>query len=664
MTTLDPGRSASESPVSPRVEYRPDIDGMRAIAVMAVLLFHAGVPGFSGGYAGVDMFFVISGYLITAQVLLECRAGTFSLAHFWARRVRRIVPALALVILVTVVVGWFLLFPINYRDLGRSVVAQAVFSSNVFFWLKSGYFAAPSETKPLLHTWSVSVEEQFYLFIPIILSLALRRGRGVMLLSLVACFIASFVCSTYQSSHYPDAGFYLLPSRMWELLIGCLLATVSFRSTNARLARFIAVAGVGGVLASLPSDYAGWLLWPAPMALVPCIATACLIASGPPANSAINRLLAMPALVAIGVRSYSLYLWHWPLLAFARYTSVSPLSVWQCLLVIACSIPLAELSYRFVERPCRRWQLCQSPRAAFSYGCVALAACCGLGGAISYYNGFPSRHSDQATLLAGIATAAESRASYCDAIAISHSSASGLCRLGQVTSDRPVVLVVGDSFAGMYLQVLQELSEHHGREVWFNQEPNCEVYNSILAAVRSGRVGDVVICYSWRRALQGGIPELSPGETEQSVLDERLGFVSRLLSTDREGRFEKELVGLIDSIHLLGARVWLVDAPPYYPTHVPLKIALMLQRGLDPTSFGNSLASHGNEIRPVHDVFERIERLGNAKVIWTATVLADEDGRCRTWIDGRCLYSDDAHLSYEGASVVKKSLEMAFVAAP
>jgi peptidoglycan/LPS O-acetylase OafA/YrhL len=666
MLTFDPIKSVNQMPDLPRVEYRPDIDGLRAVAVVAVLLFHAGVPGFSGGYSGVDMFFVISGYLVSAQILLECRMGRFSLLQFWARRIRRIVPALALVMLVTVVVGWFLLFPLNYRDLGRSIVSQTVFGSNIFFWLKAGYFAAPSETKPLLHTWSVSLEEEFYLFIPILLYLALRRGRRVTMLVLAGCFVVSFGYSAYQSSRYPDAAFYLLPSRMWELLIGCILATVSIKPASARGASMIAAVGAAGVLASVPIDCSGWRMWPAPIALVPCLATALLITSGPPANSAINRVLAMPLLVTVGVRSYSLYLWHWPLLAFARYSSVSPLSVWQCLLVIACSIPLAELSFRLIERPCRRWRLVQGPQIAFSFGGAALAACCGLGFVVAYFNGFPGRHSDQAALVTEMATAAQNRASYCDGPALSDSRGGGafVCRLGSVKNDRPVVLVVGDSFAGMYLQVIRELSEKSDTEVWFNKEPNQPIRPLIVEAVRMGRVRAVVLCYSWRRALQGGLPELASQESGQSAGGNPMGFSLGLLFADRMERFEADLIATAEQVHLLGVRVYLVDAPPYYPTHVPLKIALMLQRGVDPTLFGTSLASHTNELRPVHDVFVRIERRDLATVIWTAKALADEQGLCRTYIDGRCLYSDDGHLSYEGASLVAQSLQTVFAPVP
>jgi peptidoglycan/LPS O-acetylase OafA/YrhL len=206
------------------IKYRADIDGLRAIAVLAVLLFHTDVPGFTGGFVGVDVFFVISGYLITSIILKEIKAEQFSIARFYERRIRRIFPALFPVIAFVLVVGAYLFDANAFKDLGQSIAATILFSSNILFWRESGYFAAPSLQKPLLHTWSLAVEEQFYIFFPLALMAIHRYLKGKYFLWVVIAFIFSLVASIYGVVYHPGAAFYLVPTRAWELMVGSILA--------------------------------------------------------------------------------------------------------------------------------------------------------------------------------------------------------------------------------------------------------------------------------------------------------------------------------------------------------------------------------------------------------------------------------------------------------
>ncbi len=215
-------------------QYRPDIDGLRALAIVPVVLFHAGWTFFSGGYVGVDVFFVISGYLITSLILREFGKGSFSLSGFWARRARRILPALGVVVLFTLIAGWIIFFPSDYKGVGREVLTQAFFSSNVYFWLESGYFTSPSETKPLLHTWSLSVEEQYYLVMPLILYVLTRYAKQRAAWIVLVLLVCSFCVSVWWSYRYPDAAFFLAPSRAWELLLGALLAMLTLRKARGK----------------------------------------------------------------------------------------------------------------------------------------------------------------------------------------------------------------------------------------------------------------------------------------------------------------------------------------------------------------------------------------------------------------------------------------------
>jgi peptidoglycan/LPS O-acetylase OafA/YrhL len=368
--------------------YRPDIDGLRAIAVVSVVLCHAGL-GLPGGYVGVDVFFVISGYLITSLILNDLNQGTFSLAGFWERRIRRILPALFAVTIATLAAGWFLLLPDAYSSLGQSAIAVAALRSNVLFSRQTGYFEAEAQEKPLLHTWSLAVEEQFYLLIPVILFLFARRKQlHAAFVLLGAAAIVSFGLSVYGSRHAPST-YYLLPHRAWELLVGVLLARlpVSWRTALPRGREFAGAIGLFAV--ALPCFlYRADTPFPGIAALPPVLGTALLIWSGNRVTWSGNgaapipktsRLLSSRPIVWIGLISYSLYLWHWPLFAFAHYWAVKPLTTPERLLLVALGAVLAILCWRFVERPFRNRALLASRRQLLAVGVLALVclASCG-----------------------------------------------------------------------------------------------------------------------------------------------------------------------------------------------------------------------------------------------------------------------------------------------
>ena len=340
--------------------YRPDTDGLRAVAVLAVVLFHAFPSALRGGFVGVDIFFVISGYLITGILLADLRAGQFSLGRFYARRVRRIFPALVVVLLATYALGWFSLYGDEYREVGRHIVAGAGFVSNWASWTEAGYFDQAAEAKPLLHLWSLGVEEQFYIAWPLALWAAYRTKRVGWACGFIG--LASFITNVMLVSHYPSAAFYWPLTRMWELLAGAALA-ISAGKVRPVAGRWANALSAGGALLCLDSfalvdahdAFPGW--W----ALMPVIGAVALIAAG--RDGWINRrVLAHPAPVWLGRISYALYLWHWPLLSFAFIVAgrVPSPAVRGALLVLA--VALAWLTTVIVERPIRfgpakRWKL-------------------------------------------------------------------------------------------------------------------------------------------------------------------------------------------------------------------------------------------------------------------------------------------------------------------
>ena len=337
------------------MEYRREIDGLRAIALLPVLLFHAGFEAFSGGFVGVDVFFVISGYLITSIVLRSVEEGRFSVVDFYERRMRRILPALFLVLLVSLPFAWAWMLPADMERYSEGLASVAVFGSNILFWRTSGYFDAEAEVKPLLHTWSLAVEEQFYLLYPLLFLLVWARGRRAFVAVLATAALASFVLAEWAAPLRPSAAFYLLPMRAWELALGALAAVYLAQRPPARSGSLLHDAGaLAGLLliafAVVAFDDA--TPFPGRYALLPTLGTVLVICLATTQGWA-GRLLSSRVLVGIGLVSYSAYLWHQPLLALARHRSLGHIEWPLAASLLVASLALATLSWKYVERPFR-----------------------------------------------------------------------------------------------------------------------------------------------------------------------------------------------------------------------------------------------------------------------------------------------------------------------
>lgn len=337
------------------MEYRREIDGLRALAVLPVIMFHAGFEAFSGGFVGVDVFFVISGYLITGIILKELEQGKYSIVNFYERRARRILPALFLVMFVCISFAWLWLLPKDMKDFSQSLVAVSVFASNILFWHESGYFDTAAELKPLLHTWSLAVEEQYYVLFPLILLLSWRVGRRWMLILLTIVGIASFCMAQWASSVRPAAAFFLLPTRGWEFLIGAFTAMYLSKDNCTEFSR--GASEVGGWLGLALIFYSVFTYnkatpFPGLYALVPTIGTA-LIILFVTQNTTVCKFVGNRFFVSIGLVSYSAYLWHQPLFAFARQRSLSEPSDFVFIVLSTVTLVLAYLSWHFVESPFR-----------------------------------------------------------------------------------------------------------------------------------------------------------------------------------------------------------------------------------------------------------------------------------------------------------------------
>ena len=341
------------------MKYRREIDGLRAVAVLPVILFHAGFSAFAGGFIGVDVFFVISGYLITTIILAEMNNGKFSIITFYERRARRILPALFFVMLCCFPFAWLWLAPNDLKYFCQSLTAVSGFSSNILFWRKSGYFDTSAEFIPLLHTWSLAVEEQFYVFFPLFLMLLWNLRKRLILGSLIIIAIVSLAVAQYGAYHKASATFFLLPTRGWELAMGAIIAFyllykkehAEMIRSNKLLSKSLALIGISLICYSIFAfDKA--TPFPGFYALVPTIGTALIIIFAT-AETAVGRLLGTKSMVGIGLISYSTYLWHQPLFVFARHRSLSEPSITLLLFLAALSFALAYISLRFVEGPFR-----------------------------------------------------------------------------------------------------------------------------------------------------------------------------------------------------------------------------------------------------------------------------------------------------------------------
>ncbi|TIX26095.1 acyltransferase family protein [Mesorhizobium sp.] len=383
------------------MNYRRDIDGLRAVAVLPVVLYHFGVSAIPGGFTGVDIFFVISGYLISGSLLDDLERGQFSIGRFYWRRARRILPALTFVIVLASIAAWFILLPSDLHEFSLSAIAASTFWSNIYFWKTTNYFSIDAELRPLLHTWSLSVEEQYYIFAPILLYLIYRYASKRWLTVLLPLAVGSFALAVIATSLAPTAGFYLLPTRMWELALGAMLMLRKPPVLANRLAMdLIGLAGFAliafGFLTISQSDP-----FPGYNALFPCIGTALLIYAGQdnvdgPAPVA-TRVLRLAPLVWVGLVSYSLYLVHWPINSFVHYLSLKAIGVPTIIAMTVTSFALAAFSWKYVEQPFRQKRAYTAPLPIFAFSATAIALLCagGLAGALS--NGFPQRFPDFST---------------------------------------------------------------------------------------------------------------------------------------------------------------------------------------------------------------------------------------------------------------------------
>jgi peptidoglycan/LPS O-acetylase OafA/YrhL len=666
-------RAVATSLTRPAFAYRADIDGLRALAVIPVLLFHAGFPAFSGGFVGVDIFFVISGYLITSIIHGDIEANRFSLLSFYERRIRRIFPALFTVLLASTVMATLILLPDPLKDFGQSVAAATLFASNVLFWEETGYFAGAAEQKPLLHTWSLAVEEQFYLVFPLFLLLLARAGRGG-IPATAAILLLSFAASVWAVPHAPTAAFYLAPFRAWELLLGALLAMGALAAPRRQIVRdALSLAGLALILVSVLA-YSADTPFPGASAVLPCLGTALLIHAGSGGPSLVGRLLSQRPIVLTGLVSYSLYLWHWPLLVFASLYALRELTAAESLGVLLLAALLATLSWRYVELPFRgpRPVLARPTLLATAGGVMLAAVVTGMG--LHLTDGLPSRLPPDAARLAEGARDRDPTRGRCLDPGVDAVRNGNLCRIGAVRRASPSFIVWGDSHAESIQAAIGAVAaqtdrtgmfagsagcppllgiEVEGREAESTRQ--CAAFNdAVLDLVRQGSIDTVIMAAHWAWYATG---ERHGRKDERRVhlSESETGTGS---TGSNEAVFRRALERTATTLRTAGKKVVIVAPIPEVGASVPTTLALAAWLGRDV------------DVRPTREDFDQrnaiplsamtsLEQRSLATILYPHEALCDAQA-CRVDADGRAVYADDNHLSLFGAASIRSIFEAAF----
>jgi peptidoglycan/LPS O-acetylase OafA/YrhL len=640
------------------IDYRPEIDGLRSLAVIPVVLFHAGITGFSGGFVGVDVFFVISGYLIASIIISEMKAGSFTYLGFYERRIRRILPALMTVVLFSIIAGLIFGLPNQVEQTAWSSVFSMLGVSNIYFWTQSGYFAPASEYQMLLHTWSLGVEEQFYLFLPPLLFFIFKFGPNLRIVFAIALSLLSII-GAWLSFNKPSAAFFLLPARAWELALGVALAAGIFPRLNSSHGNStIALVGLSALIASF-FVIDKQMAFPGYVALLPCLGTAAIIYSASSGNF-VGRLLAIRPLRFIGLISYSLYLWHWPVFVSLRMFAAAPhLSLSLAIVGTLLSVLLAYLTWRFIENPFRAPVKMSIGRVFLAVGTAALAAISIA--SISLMNGgFPSRLSPTAQQFFSAAQDIDPMRIRCQGI---REIGDQECWFGDL-SVAPSFVVIGDSHAGAIRPAIEQWAISAGRAgtiLWRGGCPfilgatkvpdadraECTNFkdDALEAIVSNLEIELVISAGRWEVAYSGVAPEVGGSFRTFWIDDIETGRTPEI--TNRV--FARGVSRTASTLAEAGRQVVFIGAVPELGFDVPTVLSLAAHnQGVTDSMYltrDNSIAEQ------LDGIFERIaSETGRVEYvsIWEQFCAP----QCLLLADGVPLYSDDDHLTLTAAREV------------
>jgi peptidoglycan/LPS O-acetylase OafA/YrhL len=649
-----------------KMAYRPDIDGLRAIAIVSVLLYHTGVRSFSGGFIGVDVFFVISGYLITNMIVKEINADKFSLTGFYERRIRRIFPALFVVLAFTLLVSAYLFNGNNYLNVRQSAIYTTLFTSNFLFWSQTGYFDQPSTLKPLLHTWSLAVEEQFYIFFPLLMLVLSRFYKSKIRVVLILAALASFLLSVYSVSHDSSAAFYLTYSRVWELLLGSMLAMEIIPANKSSwLSNALGLTGLVLILASV-FLYTQDTPFPGFAAIPPTLGSALIIYAGNGERALVNRILGLRPIVFIGQISYSLYLWHWPLIVFGRYYVIREPTALDIIFWILLSILISTLSWRFVERPFRTRGFLNKARI---FALAGVTVCLMLLTA----NFVDLNHYLNSAQAADISRqdAEWKKWKRCGVNIDSAPENLTYCKIG-LKKQSPTFLLWGDSHAQAIAPAIDAAASKEkaaGNFIFADACPpllgidrpkreTCYLFNNdVMNYVRlHPELRTIILDARWAISATG-----SRYKQEEGI---SVGLVDIESGSNQTGEnaalFDLGLNRTVQELIELGRNVVIISQVPEVGYDVPSANSIALRTGRNVNDvIAPTLDEYMRRNRVTNASIDSISQKYNIQVIYPSSVLCDKY-KCFVAMDGKSLYRDDDHLSSFGAHYISYIFEPLF----
>ena len=652
------------------MKYRAEIDGLRALAVVPVILFHAGFELFSGGFVGVDVFFVISGYLITTILIEDIENKRFSIVNFYERRARRILPALFLVMLVCIPLAWMWMLPSQMKDFSQSLVAVSLFASNILFWRESGYFAEAAEEKPLLHTWSLAVEEQYYVLFPIFLILAWRFGKNRVFWMIVVMAAISLLLSEWGWRNKATANFYLAPTRAWELFAGSIAAFI-VRKQGVQKNNLLALIGLAAIVFSI-FFYDETTPFPSVYALVPVLGVVLLVLYADKETIA-ARLLSTKGFVGIGLISYSAYLWHQPLFAFARIRSLEHPSLLHMSMLSLTSLALAWFSWRYIERPFRDKHAVKRNHI-FIASLTLLASFSVIGTVGHLNNGFQQRFEERILFLDGFRSA-DARSRDLSCFPIIGFSQRDRCVLGDKENVKGVL--IGDSHAQMLWGPLDNQTQRLGVGilsftnggcppifgVWRRDiVNNCNEYNeAAFEYIKSNsEIEYIILSGRWTIHVErkrfdnqeGGVETGTDAFLDVITNGERESNVEKV----RQEKLLKRLQGTLLKFESLNRKVFVVYPVPevgFIPAEK--EIRYLRHNKLEGFDSTHSYDVFLRRNRKVRDAFGDITSELNSTTFFDSsdTLCSKITRRCSTYDqNGTPLYFDDDHLSATGSKVI------------
>ncbi len=646
----------------PAPTYRPDIDGLRAIAVAAVVLFHAGIPGFTGGYVGVDVFYVISGYLITQLLVGSTHRRPHSqLADFYIRRARRILPALFAMILIVVPAAAAILLPWDLARFGNYLAATSVLSVNIAAWLEGvSYFQSRAVNVPIAHLWSIAVEEQFYLTYPLALILIHRFVPHRRTIALVALAAASFAVCAWGSYRAPAANYFLAPSRGWELLLGGILPVTRHQIKSRSANELLAVCGLS-LLAFAVCRYQSTTPYPGLYALAPCAASALIIVSGRQQSTLVKRLLSQRPLVFTGLISYSIYLWHYPVLALFGYYNIVPLDAFRLGLAFVVIYLMAALSWKYIETPVRTRVALKSSRSFLLSALIVNTVILSMGVVLWRSNGLPWRFPPEIRARGGDSPFDSDYLTSCSNLPLERIASGYLCSVGSKDYDAPLGVLWGDSHAMALLPAYQDLALSHHLRLYFAIRSACRPLIGFTnkSQTRSSRVH----CQQFNDAVAQAIRRLDPTLLILNAhwVDEDTDLVSRsdAQAMPGESNFSSGLRRTLRETASKRRTVCAVMDVPTLEYDLPYALGIARRRGIAEDFLHLHRADALNQYSGPQGEIRTFERRGMLRSVDPRELLCRADS-CTVESGGELLYWDANHLSVAGARFVASALDGCF----